>query len=254
MSSQEVKLNLLGIDLTKDQVDSVVTAKSTNKDDFFWKKKRHLVAFFRLENDSELTRNLLTRYAEADEAMTRISIGSNDDDIRARLMDTLASAKRCYSHTEYLACIELCALHAEMLANFLCITEREKLEVVFPNLPEEAQKAINDNKGDGIYFSDTFPQGVRLKWLTTANILSRDNKRRLFTIHDQRKKYFHHWSTKRGNEKQDAILALSVISPVTSHYLETLKVDNIDQRTDIINRVNLVRIDRYMSIVLENSK
>jgi hypothetical protein len=55
--------------------------------------------------------------------MARISFGANQDEIYQRLIGSIVAAKRCFAHAEYLACIELCALHGEMLANYLCITE-----------------------------------------------------------------------------------------------------------------------------------
>ncbi len=122
-----VSLNVLGIDLKKEEVDAVLA----NEANQFELKQRWLISFFQLENSSELIKNVLIRYAEADQLMARISVGANQADIYDRLINTLVSAKRCYSNAEYIACIELCALHGEMLANYLCITEKGLLEKAF---------------------------------------------------------------------------------------------------------------------------
>jgi hypothetical protein len=156
----------------------------------------------------------------------------------------LVSAKRCYSNAEYMACIELCALHGEMIANYLCITEKEKLEADLATLPEKDRQEIAINKGTGIYFSDKFPQTLRLRWLLKANVISTGDRKNLLTIHNLRIKYFHHWSPKRGDERQDGIKALSKISPVTARHLEIL---GSEPRTS--NTVNLERVKNYMSIV-----
>lgn len=235
-----VRMNVLGIDLAIDQVDAVLT----NANNIFEREKAWLTSFFQLDSPSELTRGVLTRYAEADAVMARISVGTNHEDIYDRLIGTLVSAKRCYSNAEYLACIELCALHGEMLANYLCITERGHLEKVFSSLPQKNQDFINADKGEEIYFSDKLNQTLRLRWLLKAGVISPDDRKQFLYAHGLRIKYFHHWSPKRGNERRDAMNALSKISPVTAKFLEIL---GLKPRT--YNTANLDRVKRYMRIV-----
>ncbi len=240
------KPNVLGIDLRKDQVGAVL--KNEDEESDFGHKRRWLSSFFQLDDLSELTRDMLNRYAEVDEKMARITFGSNDEGIYARLIGTLASAKRCYSYAEYLACIELCALHGEMLANYLCITEKEDLETIFTDLSIKLQKSITNKKGVDACYSDEIRQGDRLKWLEKAKILSADDKKALLFVHELRKKYFHHWSPKAESEKQDAIEALSMVSPATAKFLE---IFDSSPSANNINTANLERVKRYMKMVSE---
>jgi hypothetical protein len=176
--------------------------------------------------------------------MARIRVGTNNEDIYARLIGTLVSAKRCYSNAEYLACIELCALHGEMMANYLCITEKERLKKVFNALPQKNQDSINADKGAGIYFSDKLNQTLRLRWLLKAGVISSDDRKQFLYPHGLRIKYFHHWSPKDKNAQQDSIKVLSKLSPVTAKFLEIL---GSEPRT--YNTANLERVKRYMTIV-----
>ncbi len=232
--------NVLGIDLNQDEIDAVLDRNNEPLEN----KRNWLRGFFQLDHPSELTRGALIRYAEADAVMARIRFGTNQEEIYERLIGTLVSAKRCFANAEYLACIELCALHGEMLANYLCITERENLEKVFSRLPQENQDSINSNKGAGIYFSDRLNQTIRLRWLIKAGLISSDDRKRLLYAHGLRVKYFHHWSPKGRNVQQDAIKVLSKLSSVTAKFLEIL---GSEPRT--YNIANLERVKRYMKIV-----
>lgn len=232
--------NVLGIDLSENEIDGVLDGRNQSLES----KRNWLRSFFKLEHPSELTRIVLIRYAEADAVMARIGFGTNQEEIYDRLIGTMVSSKRCYANAEYLACIELCALHGEMLANYLCITARESLEEVLSGLPQVNQDSIKADRGAGIYFANKINQTLRLRWLIKAGLISPDDRKRLLYAHGLRIKYFHHWSPKQRNEQQDAIKALAKLSPVTAKYLEIL---GSEPRT--YNTANLERVKRYMSIV-----
>lgn len=234
------KVNVLGIDLNVSQVDALLANESNA---FDW-QRNWLTSFFQLDNSSELIKSVLIRYAEADTVMMKISVGTNEENIYARLIGTIVSAKRCYSNAEYLACIELCALHGEMLANYLCITDKDKLDQIVSELLKKDRKLISNNKTSGIYFSDGIGQPLRLRWLAKADVITVDDREKLMKVHKLRTKYFHHWSPKSSNEQGDAIMTLTIVSQVTAKYLEIL---GNEPRT--YNNPNLERVKRYMQIV-----
>jgi hypothetical protein len=91
--------------------------------------RENIASFFNISTD-QLTKALLVRYTKACEEMTNISVGSYAQDIHTKLINTLSSAKRCFSYGEVVACIEVCALHGEMLTNFLCIVHEEQLKTI----------------------------------------------------------------------------------------------------------------------------
>lgn len=167
-------------------------------------ERKHLKSFFN-KIAIELTKELLFRYAKACGVMTHISFGSYHDEIYNKLIDSIASAKRCYSYSENLACIELCALSGEMLANFLCITKDDN---------------CNSNKYDG------FNQNARINLLSDNAVISMEDKCDLLEIHKIRVKYFHRWNQQHDDMEVDALKALGKISKVASDYLELL--DNPD--------------------------
>lgn len=134
-----VTLNQAGIDLIENEIDSVLNLNDNTKES----KRENLASHFNVEKD-KLSKQMLIRYAQADKVMTRISAGSAREDIKARSSDTLLSTKRCYAHAEYRACIELCALLGEMLANYLCIADKDKLISVIGDM--EASNQNNNSK------------------------------------------------------------------------------------------------------------
>lgn len=235
----DYSLNLAGIDLTIDEVDSVL-----NLDDNTKKYKREGLAIqFSIEID-KLSKQMLTRYAEADKVMTRISLGPAHHDIHRRLIDTLQSTKRCYSHAEYTACIELCALYGEMLANYLCIADKDKLIAVIDDMDGKNKKIIKRLGTSDKYFADAYSQSFRLKWLEKSNIIDVHDKVCLLHVHNLRIKYFHHWNTNTDNAKSEALDALARISSIASKYLETLGA-----QSGTYNQENRNRISRYMTAV-----
>jgi hypothetical protein len=174
--------------------------------------------------------------------MKRISAGTYEEDIHTRLIDILASAKRCYSYGEFFACVELCALHGEMLANYLCITSRDVLfqDSVINSLSSCEQKNIRKQEGTK-FFSDKLNQRLRLKWLKNGEIIVSEDNDHLEIVHNLRIRYFHHWSSNRTSIEEDALTALSEVSQVSANYLELLGH----------NEENLNRVKQYMKIVDE---
>lgn len=176
--------------------------------------------------------------------MTRISVGSAHDDLTERLIDTLLSTKRCYSHAEYRACIELCALLGEMLANYLCIADKEKLILTIDDMEKNDKNLINKFGTSDKYFSDEYNQRFRLKWLTKADVLDVHDKACLLYIHDLRIKYFHHWNTDPKNAQSDALDVLARVSSIASKYLEIA-----GKQPGTLNQENMDRLKRYMNAV-----
>ncbi|HAU1475606.1 TPA: hypothetical protein JBI62_00850 [Legionella pneumophila] len=229
------KLNVLGVDLPKDQVDAILD--QSNQTDIVCFRREWLSGFFSVKQ-TELERNYLERYAEADNVMTNISVGSYNDDIHTRLIQSLASAKRCYSYGEYLACIELCALHGEMLVNYLCTSDRTVLESAMDKLSKSDKKHIIDKRSQGPFFADGINQTVRIRWLLSGNIIDDKDKEAVGIIHEMRINYFHRWLPGNENTRRDALSALETITPVSAKYLELLH-----------NECNVSRIKRYMRCV-----
>lgn len=234
-----VTLNQAGIDLAEDEIDSVLDLDNKMQES----KREHLSNHFNVEMD-KLSKQMLIRYSQADKVMARISAGSADEDIRKRITETLLSTKRCYSHSEYRACIEMCALLGEMLANYLCIADKDKLASVITNLEESDQKAIKKKGMEDKYFSDKYNQRFRLMWLEKADVIDVHDKMCLLHIHELRIKYFHHWNTDPENAQVDALDALARVSAIAAKYLEIL---GKNPRT--YNQVNVNRIKRYMAAV-----
>jgi hypothetical protein len=234
-----VTLNQAGIDLAENEIDSVLDLTNKSQES----KREHLASHFNVEVD-KLSKQMLIRYAQADKVMTRISAGSADENIRKRITETLLSIKRCYSHAEYRACIEMCALLSEMLANYLCIADKDKLTSVIENMDDSDKKIINKNGTTDRYFSDKYNQRFRLKWLDKADVLDVHDKACLLHIHDLRIKYFHHWNTDPKNAQADALDVLGRVSAVAAKYLEVL-----GKTPRTFNQENLDRITRYMAAV-----
>lgn len=181
---------------------------------------RAVVHFFNLPID-KLTKELLTRYVIACNLMTNVSVASYHKDISPKLIHTIASAKRCFCYGEYLACIELCALNGEMLANFLCIVHKEFLSdaTVIDKLPSNAKKSVEKHlPKDGFY--DAMNQKHRISWLAGGGVLSKEDCNDLLKIHEIRTKYFHRWEQDHGDIDNDAISSLTLISGVASKHLE----------------------------------
>lgn len=93
-SNVTVRLNGLGMGLNISQINAVLNLEDKSVSI----QRRWLVSFFQLQ-PPELTRALLTRYIQADAIMARVSAGTFQEDIHSRLINTLASAKRCYAFT-----------------------------------------------------------------------------------------------------------------------------------------------------------
>lgn len=238
-----VTLNQAGIDLAEEEIDSVLDLDNKMQET----KREHLSSHFNIEKE-KLSRQMLVRYAQADKVMARISAGSADENIKKRITETLLSTKRCYSHAEYRACIEMCALLGEMLANYLCIADKDKLKSVITDLDERDQEAIKKKEMDDKYFSDKYNQRFRLKWLDKADIIDVHDKMCLLHIHELRIKYFHHWNTDPDNSQVDALDALERVSAIAAKYLEIL-----GKKPGTYNQINLTRIKRYMQAVNGNT-
>jgi hypothetical protein len=241
-NSRLVTLNQAGEGLKESEIDSVLDLGNTATAS----KRSNLASYFNVEED-KLSRQMLIRYAQADEVMARISAGSADQDIRKRVTNTLQSTKRCYSHAEYIACIEMCALLGEMIANYLCIADKEKLIAVIDDLEEGDKKIINRIGTSDKYFSDEYNQLFRLKWLNKADVIDTHDETCLVYIHKLRIKYFHHWSTDHENAQTDALDVLVRGSGIAAKYLEVL-----GKKPRTFNQANLDRIERYQKAV--NSK
>ncbi len=196
----------------------------------------HVAHFFSLPID-KLTKELLTRYVTACEVMSNVSVGSYHGDIRVKLINTIAGAKRCFCYGEYLACIELCALHGEMLANFLCIVNKEHLSkvIVIDTLSEKIKNSVQCHLSKDDFY-DAMNQRHRILWLAGGEILSKNDSDDLLEIHEIRKKYFHHWDQGHGDVDKDALNSLVMISKVASKHLEVLN-----------NQVNIDKIRAYTS-------
>ena len=229
------RLNVLGVDLPDSEIASVLDL--TNQTQITSFRREWLSSFFSVAQ-SELHRASLERYAEADNAMANISAGSFDDDIHTRVIQPLASAKKCYAYAEYLACIELCALHGEMLVNYLCSADRAGLETVMDALTDDDRKHILDRQEKGAFFADRINQTVRIRWLLAGNIIDNNDRDALGKVHGMRINYFHRWRPGNEDVKNDALDALTTISTVSAKYLELLD-----------NQNNVARIRRYMAIV-----
>ncbi|KTD25124.1 hypothetical protein [Legionella maceachernii] len=183
---------------------------------------KHVAHFFKIKPE-ELTRSILSRYVSACDKMTNISIASAHEDIQTKLINPLASAKRCYSYDETLACIELCAMHGEMICNFLCIINEIQLKdpLVVAKLSKEKQGKINKHIAKNNFY-DAMNQQLRLEWLYCSNIITQNDYQDLLIVHETRKKYFHHWGHDHTSLDSDALKCLELLSRVTAKYLEVL--------------------------------
>ena len=241
MSSDNVlvTLNQTGIDLKENEIDSVLNSN----DKKYEIKRRNLAHHFNIE-ENKLSKMILVRYAQADRVMTRVSIGLAHKDISVRLSDILLSVKRCYSYAEYRACIEMCALLGEMLANYLCIADKNELLSIIHYMSKDESNTIKRNGTSDKYFSDKYNQLFRLSWLYKADILDVHDKTCLSQIHELRIKYFHHWNTDPCNAQNDALDALGKISAIAAKYLDLLT-----NTPGSYNQANINRIKRYMCAV-----
>jgi hypothetical protein len=207
-----VTLNPFGYGINANDINRILDPKT--QDDTIVSK--HVAHFFKIPND-KLTGDTLSRYVKACDAMTNVSVGSYQDDIRNKLINTIASAKRCFSYGEFLACIELCALHAEMLAIFLIIVNPPLLSTT-----------------DSLDY-DGMNQQCRIRLLQNG-ILTLEESTDLLKIHNTRINYFHHWHQKHDEIEEDALNSLTIISKVAAKFLEILN-----------NSENLEKIKTYMN-------
>ena len=230
-----VRLNPIGYKIKQEDIDNILNIN----DKFYDSDRRYICYFFQLSPD-ELYNELLERYVEACEIMVNISIGSAHDNIHNRLIKPLASAKRCYSYGEYLGCIELCALHGEMLANYLCISSKDILLKIIEKMPEK-EKIIEHMDANRKYISNSLGQTLRLRWLERGSIITNDDLKNFQKVHRLRTNYFHRWSTRIPNEKQDALNSLKWISVVSAKFLELA-----GNGANNINDDNMNRIKTYM--------
>ncbi|VEG91759.1 hypothetical protein [Legionella spiritensis] len=235
----QLSFNVIGILLSDHQTDLILDLNN----DSLSSERACISSFFNLDS-SELYRSLLVRYIEACKVMVNISAGTTDADIHTQLINTLASAKRSYSYGENLACIELCALHGEMLTNYLCITSSKNLEESIDRMPLEDQKKIGSEKRKILHISNGLNQTLRIRWLQQASILSNIDKDNLIKVHRIRTHHFHHWSTDSSNQKNNALKSLEKISQVSAKFLELFDSDNPLN----LNLNNLQRVERYMKI------
>lgn len=232
-----VNLNPVGYKIELHEIDGILD--KSNK--YYDVHRLNIEHFFKIEAGF-LTRKLLSNYANACTNMTNISIASIDNDIRSKLINTLSSAKKCFSFEEYLACIELCALHGEMIANFLCIINKEVLsdENVLSRLNKETKKSVSKHlQKDNFY--DGLNQTHRIEWLYAGSIITCDEKKLLSDAHNIRIKYFHHWDQSISECETDALKALSDISKITASHLELFD-----------SRENIEKVKKYISSIEAN--
>jgi len=235
-----LKFNVLGIPLKEEYINQILDLC----DESFSNDREWLCSFFNLKPE-ELYLALLKRYIESCEKITHIRAGSVQENIHTQLINTLASAKRCYSFGEYLACIELSALHGEMLANYLCITSKDILNDVIDTMGEKDSEHIRNTKDKhAIYISNELMQPVRIRWLLKGAVIDNDDKVALNEVHQLRIKYFHRWSTKSHKGKEDALNALGKITRVSSKFLELM--GDSPQHTNVNN---VKRIRDYMDLI-----
>jgi hypothetical protein len=210
-----VTLNPIGYKIESHEIDGILDFN--NK---YYDVHRNNIADFFLIESKLLTKDLLVKYAETCKAMTNISMGSYQSEIRKKLIDTLSSAKRCFCYREYLASIELCALHGEMLANFLCIINKDSLQdasvidLLELNIKNSIRKCLTDAN-----FYDALNQLHRIAWLKAGKTITKDNQN--FTqVHKVRIKYFHHWGQPAEEVEADALNVLTFISEESAKHLE----------------------------------
>lgn len=191
-----VRLNPIGYKIKKNMVNKILNFKS----DEFKIERENIASFFQIHY-CELSYHLLERYAKACDTMTNISIGPAHPEIYNKLIVPLASAKRCYCYNEELACIELCALGAEMLAIFLCITH---------NLSDNIIKLDKQNQKD------------RINKLLESNIITKQQQDNLISIHETRIKFFHRWSSSHDNLNKESLSMLRKFSKELAEKIEIL--------------------------------
>ncbi|KTD69993.1 hypothetical protein Lsan_0077 [Legionella santicrucis] len=239
MQNVTLKFNVLGYHLNENDISQLLDLDNQS----YCNERKWICAFFELDS-SELYRALLERYVEACDIMTNISAGTTQENIHTKLISTLSSAKKTFSFGEYLACIELCALHGEMLANYLCITSSDELINNIGNMESKDQIKIR-SRGDTklINIANNLDQSLRIRWLQHAKIISDTERKNLIDVHRLRTNYFHRWSTKIHNQKKDALKALEQISNVSANFLELLGSGSN------VNEHNFKRVKQYMEIV-----
>lgn len=140
------KPNPIGIPITENEIDSVLSP-TTEHEKFL---NEWILCFFKIPKEY-LHKGLLERYVKASSVTKNISMGSYQYRIYTKLISTMCSAKRCFSYNENLACIELCALLAEMLTSYLCIANfniinTPSIKSILQNTNKELYKKIKKYK------------------------------------------------------------------------------------------------------------
>lgn len=148
--------------------------------------------------------------------MCHVGVGTHNQAIKEKLIDTIASAKRCFSYGEFLACIELCAINGEMLASFLCIVNQKSLEMLISITYEDE-------------FYEMMYQSRRLNLLSDASVITPEDREKLDNVHKIRKRFYHRWGTDHADVESEALGSLRDITNVAAKYLELLNnTENLD--------------------------
>lgn len=225
-----VKLNRLGWPITQDQVDGILNP-ITEKDKEALKWVRH---FFKLE-DKHLYRDLLARYAKACDHMSGIGVGTVNNEIDDKLIQSIVSAKKCYSYNEVIACIQMCALFSEMFCQFLNIVNKEKLTPLLTENKHNATcKKIKKNNENFKDILDKLNQRDRIKHLKLAGVINDKEDKFLTYAHEARIKYYHKWTSSLDDADEIALQYLERISKLANNHLDLLD-----------NKENIKKIKMY---------
>jgi len=136
----------------------------------------------------------ITRYCEITDQDTHLSIIPSQDyaQLTSRIIQPIILGKKYYALGEYVSCIAMSGLAAEMMT--LVIWNMSEFSIAEKLLTEEDQK---------IFFG-RMDQERRIKLLRLTNAIKDDDQNMLEQIRKIRNKYTHSWDVKSNQDKGNA--------------------------------------------------
>jgi hypothetical protein len=192
MATIHVVLNYLGTPVPKEYVDHLLDEKD-HSGDFEYRMIRHVMEL----PPEHLPREVLERYVEISSKESYTAIFPHTDKLFERFLVPFKAAKRTYCLGEYLACIELAAHLAEMLA--LLLWQITPVSLNGKSVDVQMEKSICGSE------FEKMGQEKRIDLLKVLGAISNDEEQLLDFLRAIRRKYFHFWNTSTERIREDAL-------------------------------------------------
>lgn len=228
MTEFVIQLNLFGPNLKNEDIKKVLS-------DLQYKRPETTMIenFFKI-SISSISKEMLERYVESTESSTHASVTPHTEEVFAKIVSPLVSAKRTYCLGEYLATIALCGLSAEALAILIWRINDVMLKGVKLSCKQEYALFGND-KG-----FDYLDQKRKLEVLKVFSFITKNQYDDFCFIRQVRNSNLHLLDDKMI-AKDDA---LKVLKKTLGLFKEVIKLEFIDGGKITINPLLLKLIKK----------